>query len=85
MCEALVELFRDEIDAMAAEVVQQAREQALEQGLEEGLQQGMQQGIEIFIQTCNELGVSRAIIFSKLKEKFGMSEQESGYYIEKYC
>ncbi len=53
VCEAIIDLFRDEYDKGIAD----AKEQGIQQGIEKGIEQGIQQGIEKGIEQGIEKGV----------------------------
>lgn len=72
MCEALRELFAEEL------------EESREQGIEQGLEQGMEAGIRVLIETCEELSISREKTTSKLIHKFQLSKEKAAVYMEKY-
>ncbi|MBQ8592518.1 MAG: hypothetical protein IJ485_07220, partial [Lachnospiraceae bacterium] len=68
MCEALLELMKDELDASRSE----------------GIQQGIQQGIKSLIEACKSLGASCEVIKNMLIEKFSITENEAEEYMQLY-
>lgn len=68
MCQALEEMLKDERN----------------EGRNEGRTEGRIEGIEILIQTCAELGASRDFVFTKVKTKFMLQEDETEAYMMKY-
>lgn len=72
MCEALKELFADEL----AE-----RE---EKGIEKGIEKGLEKGIQALVETCRELHLSRGQCLEKLVEKFQLTEDSAGIYLNTY-
>ena len=75
MCDAIRELFADELEEGVKRGVQfgkeQGLEQGLQQGLEQGLEQGLQQGLEQGLQQGLEQGLEqgiRALILDNLEE-----------------
>ena len=80
MCDAIRELFADELEEGVKRGVQFGKEQGLEQGLqqglerglEQGLQQGLEQGLEQGLQQGLEQGLEkgiRALILDNLEER----------------
>ncbi|MCM1262646.1 MAG: hypothetical protein NC313_07975 [Butyrivibrio sp.] len=51
----------------------------------EGYEEGVEKGIHILIQTCHELGATKEIIIQKCVEKFGITVENAGKYVEEYC
>ncbi len=92
MCEAIIDLFRDEWD----EGMRKAKEEAIQQGRQEGLLEGRLEGqlegllkgrlegIQALIETCKKLGASKEITRDMLLEKMALDEAETGKYIELY-
>ncbi len=72
MCEALKELFADEL----AE-----RE---EKGIEKGIEKGLEKGVQALVETCRELHLSRGQCLEKLVEKFQLTEDSAGIYLNTY-
>ena len=72
MCEALKELFADEL----AE-----RE---EKGIEKGIEKGLEKGVQALIETCRELHLSHGQCLDKLIEKFQLTEADAGIYLNTY-
>ena len=68
MCEALKELFADE----------------LAEREEMGIEMGIEKGIQALIETCKELHLSPGQCLEKLVEKFQLSEADAGVYLNTY-
>lgn len=68
MCEALRELFRDELEE---------REKIVRS-------ESINQGIQSMIEVCKGLGCSREFVFDTILEKFHTSEEEAAEYMERY-
>lgn len=68
MCEALKELFADE----------------LAEREEMGIEKGIEKGIQALIETCKELHLSPGQCLEKLVEKFQLSEADAGVYLNTY-
>ena len=68
MCEALKELFADE----------------LAEREEMGIEKGIEKGIQALIETCKELHLSPGQCLEKLVEKFQLSEADAGIYLNTY-
>lgn len=68
MCEALKELFADE----------------LAEREEMGIEKGIEKGIQALIETCKELQLSPGQCLEKLVEKFQLSEADAGVYLNTY-
>lgn len=80
MCEALKELFADEL----AEREEKGIEKGIEKGLEKGMEKGVQKGIQALVETCRELHLSRGQCLEKLVEKFQLTEDNAGIYLNTY-
>ena len=80
MCEALKELFADEL----AEREEKGIEKGIEKGLEKGMEKGVQKGIQALVETCRELHLSRGQCLEKLVEKFQLTEDSAGIYLNTY-
>lgn len=76
MCEALMELFQDEIET--------ARQEGQQKGLQEGHQKGRLEGILAMIADNLEEGFSVGRIIEKLEKRFGLTAEEAQEYMEKY-
>ena len=77
MCEALLELWKDDIDA--------AKDEARIQGRQEGIQEGRLEGkLEGAISVCQSFGLSKeqAIVF--VTEKLGYNSEDSKQYVDNY-
>ncbi|MDE5866252.1 MAG: hypothetical protein K2H31_06605 [Lachnospiraceae bacterium] len=55
------------------------------EGFEEGIEKGIEKGIRILIQAYQELGISRDVITQKCAEKFEITDESAGNYVNKYC
>lgn len=54
------------------------------EGYEEGMEKGIIKGIQALIQTCKELGASRATIIEKCMEKFELTGEKAEAYMKEY-
>ena len=84
MCEALLELMKDELDASRSEGMQQGIQQGVQQGIKQGMQQGVQYGIKSLIEACKSLVASFEVIKNMLIEKFSITESEAEEYMQLY-
>lgn len=100
MCEAIIDLFRDEWDEGMKkakeeaiqeglrqgreEGIQQGREEGIQQGRQEGIQQGIQQGIQWLIETCKSLGASKEVTKNMLLEKMSLKQEQAEEYLVLY-
>lgn len=80
MCEALKELFSDELE----EEMKRGVELGLEQGLERGLEQGLEKGIQAMILDYMEDEVPKERICEKLQKRFDLTPEKAMQYIAKY-
>lgn len=55
-----------------------------EQGLKQGLKQGREQSIGLMLEACSELGTPKQATAAKVKEKFGLSEDEVQKYMDEF-
>ncbi|MBO5524192.1 MAG: hypothetical protein J5986_11050 [Roseburia sp.] len=55
-----------------------------DEGKEDGKNEARQEGIKIFIETCQEFGVSKEDTASKLAEKYHLSTDDIQNYLENY-
>ncbi|PNV60743.1 hypothetical protein C0033_17350 [Clostridium sp. chh4-2] len=96
MCDAIRELFADELEEGVKRGVQLGKEQGLEQGLKQGLQQGLEQGLQQGLEQGLEQGI-RALILDNLEERktkeqitaklvkrFELSPENAETYFNKY-
>ena len=81
MCEALRELFKDELKEGYERGIAQGIERGIEQGIERGIEQGRLEGM---IEACKSLGVSKDVVFNMVMEKFDLSCDEAENYMELY-
>lgn len=96
MCEAIIDLFRDEwdegmrkakeeaIQEGRREGLQEGRQQGLQEGMQQGLQQGIQQSIQSLISVCKNLGASKETTRKMLIENMSLKDKEAGKYITLY-
>lgn len=89
MCEALLELWKDDIDAAKDEARIQGRLEGIQEGRQEGIQEGRLEGrlegkLEGTISVFQSLGLSKeqAIIF--ITEKLGYNTEDSKQYVDNY-
>lgn len=50
----------------------------------EGEMKGMERGISALIETCKEFDISKEDTFSKIRDKFEISEEETENFMNKY-
>ena len=72
MCEALRELFADEL------------EQGVRHGVELGMEKGMEKGIQAMILDNMEEGVAAERICEKLQRRFELTPEKAREYVDKY-
>ena len=96
MCDAIRELFADELEEGVKRGVQLGKEQGLEQelkqglqqglerGLQQGLERGLQQGIRVLILDNLEEQKTKEQIIEKLVTRFGLSPENAETYFDKY-
>ena len=88
MCEALMELFSEELkesENRGIEAgIQRGIETGIQRGIETGIQRGIQTGIRNLIETCYEIGLPEGKTRSKLMEKYELPEETAEAYMEKY-
>lgn len=80
MCEAIIDLFRDEWD----EGMKKAKEEAIQEGLRIGREQGIQQGIQGLIETCKSLGASKTVTRKMLMSKMSLKQTQAEEYLLLY-
>lgn len=61
----------------------QAIKEMIEDGRQEGRLEGRKEGIKAFIESCQELGISKEDTLLKLQEKFTLAEPVEAY-LERY-
>lgn len=76
MCEALLELMHDEIEA----IVEEKEELAMEKGMEKGLRKTLPALFDAY----KDLGLSLSEIIKSLVTKLNISEDTAMEYVEKY-
>ncbi|WP_180994907.1 hypothetical protein [Clostridium sp. chh4-2] len=76
MCDAIRELFADELEEGVKRGVQLGKEQ--------GLEQGLQQGIQALILDNLEEQKTKEQIIAKLVKRFGLSLENAETYFNKY-
>ena len=64
MCEALRELFKDELEEGITKARLEGMNEGISQGLSLGVSQGLNQGIQSMIETCKSLGASKDVVFN---------------------
>ena len=80
MCQALRDLFKDELE----EGMKLATEQGLKNGMQQGMQQGIQQGVKSMIEACKSLGGSWDKVKEMVMEKFSVQEEQAVEYMRLY-
>ena len=84
MCEALRELFKDELEEEFNHGLNQGLNQGLSQGVSEGLSQGLSQGLKSMIEACKSLGGSRDVVLNIVMDKFDLPKDEAENYMKLY-
>ena len=72
MCDALRELFAEELEENRRE------------GVEIGKRQGIETGIQALIEFSQEMMTEQALVLTKLMEKFSLSQNAAELYLAKY-
>ena len=76
MCEALREIWADDIE--------KAKNEGLELGRSEGYEKGQLTGIRCMIESTKELGATWEKVFELVQEKFSASCEETENYMKLY-
>ena len=92
MCEAIVELFQDEIDAARNEGLIAGRNEGLIAGRNEGLVAGRNEGLivgktenlHITIRACRDFGGTKEKVYELLVNEYKLTEEQAAEYIERY-
>ncbi len=85
MCEALYELFEDELKEREERGKAEGRAEGKAEGKAEGRAEGKIEGkTEAIIETCAEFGVSRKETRDRLIKKLSLSEISAEEYMQKY-
>lgn len=79
MCEALRELFADELQ----ESEEKGIRLGISQGIEQGISQGIEQGIRGLVETCAEFGLTREDTLLRVEQKLSLSREEAEKYLSK--
>ena len=86
--EGLAEGRSEGLEQGRSEGLELGRQEGLREGLREGIQEGKreerQENIKLFIESFQELKVSKEDAQSKLEVKFSLSQEEAEEYISKY-
>lgn len=77
MCNALREIFQNELNEREQIGIRQGLEQGLEQGIEQGIEQGLRQGVKALISFCQEMDIPYANTLEKVIEKFGFTRTQA--------
>ena len=80
MCEALLELFKDEVD----KETEKARIEARNEGRSEGISIGIEQGIESTVLTSKTLGGTKEQTLDLLVKNFKIKKDDAERHLEKY-
>lgn len=83
MCEALMELMKDELDAARQLGLKQGHELGLELGLEQGREQGLEQEIRTLIELCREFSLSREKTADKIRTRYQVTAEKAEEYLQK--
>lgn len=84
MCEAIVELFQDEIDAARKEALIVGRNEGLIAGRNEGLIVGKTENLHITIKACRDFGGTKEKVYELLVNEYKLTGEQAEEYIEKY-
>ena len=76
MCDALRELF--------AEQLRESKEEGISVGMTRGISQGILKGILVLLDTYQEMNLSEEEAERRITEKFSLSEEKAREYMEKY-
>lgn len=71
-------------EAKKVSIYEYDEERHMRQTREEGYEEGQENGIRVLIETCQELGLSREEILSKILKKYVISEKTAIEFLEKY-
>lgn len=61
-----------------------AEEKGRLEGLEEGRLKGIKEGIKALVETCHELGISKEETIKRMEDKFKLTAEEAGKYVNDY-
>lgn len=88
MCDALMELMRDELkdefDKIRVDAHSAGETEGLEAGRREGQAQERQEGIKVLIESCRDLNVSKESTVSQLMIRYSLDRKTAGDSVEKY-
>lgn len=89
MCDALNELFAEELKEAdlrgRTEGLRLGRSEGLQLGKPEGLRLGKAEGLhQATIETCQEVGLNYQDTYSRVKEKYQLTEDETRTIMEKH-
>ena len=76
MCDALRELFAEEL--------RESKEEGISVGMTRGISQWILKGILVLLDTYQEMNLSEEEAERRIAEKFSLSEEKAREYIEKY-
>lgn len=76
MCDALRELFAEEL--------KESKEEGISVGMTRGISQGILKGILVLLDTYQEMNLSEEEAERRITEKFSLSEEKAREYMEKY-
>lgn len=63
------------------DIFEQGKQEGKQEGIEEGMKEGIKQGIINQVKTLKEFNVSKVDIIRRIKEDFGLSEDEVKEYL----
>ncbi len=66
------------------EGIEEGRLKGLEEGIEEGRLKGIKEGIKALVETCHELGISKEETVKRIEDKFKLTTEEAGEYVNDY-
>ena len=80
MCEAILELFQDEVDIQTTK----ARNEGLMAGRNEGLAVGRNENLHITIKACRDFGGTKEKVYDLLINDYKLTDEQAKEYLEQY-
>lgn len=81
MCEALHELFAEDVQKEVAKVTEQVTNQVTEQVTKQVTQDVTRHNILLFVQALTDDGYKNEVVASRLRKYFSLSEEDIRYYL----
>ncbi len=82
--ERILELDRVVTEVREVEEWEDTKMTILDIGIEEGIRRGKTEAIKSMIEVCKELNADRECTMSKIIEKFSLTEEDAGKYMDLY-